>query len=200
VWTLTSMPSVCIYCVLLMPRHISFTVTVLLHYYIHNRLQTCQIYWIAFSLSRGLTVECLMDLSFYYTAIARLVTCETQVSQTVGRDQTSLGFGRSWCNMHRSDIGQTLMVNHNISWTETKIDSVNLQIRCIPTYCTLCLIYYSHMFQLSCSHLQGVHRKQSKLCMHQLNTVQCLMHMKICCCIQNFSADTKKILGCKKNY
>jgi len=57
------------------------------------------------------------------------------------------------------------------------------------------------MFQLTCSHLQGVHRKQSKLFMHQMNTPysDCLMHMQICCCIQNFSADLKtKKLGCKK--
>jgi len=68
-----------------------------------------------------------MDLSFYHTAIARLVKCGTQVSQTVGRDQTSLVFGKSGCHMHRSDIGQAVMVNHNISLIETKIDSDNIQ-------------------------------------------------------------------------
>lgn len=74
-----------------------------------------------------------MDLSFYHTAIARLVKCGTQVSQTVGRDQTSLVFGKSGWPMHRSDIGQALMVNHDISSIETKIDSVNVQLRFILT-------------------------------------------------------------------
>jgi len=74
-----------------------------------------------------------MDLSFYHTAIARLVKCGTQVSQTLGRDQTSLVFGKSGSHMHRSDIGQALMVNHNISSMETKINSVNIQIRFIST-------------------------------------------------------------------
>jgi len=66
--------------------------------------------------------ECLMDLSFYHTAIARLVKCGTQVSQTVGRDLTPLVFGKGGWHMHRSDNGQALMVNHNISSIETKID------------------------------------------------------------------------------
>jgi hypothetical protein len=55
-----------------------------------------------------------MDLSFYHTAIASLVKGETQVSQTVGRDQTTLGLAA----VDRSDIGQTLMVNDNISWID----------------------------------------------------------------------------------
>ena len=74
-----------------------------------------------------------MDVSCYHTAIARLVKCGTQVSQTVGRDQISLVLGKSGWHMHRSDNGQSLVVHHNISLIETKIDSVNIQLRFIPT-------------------------------------------------------------------
>jgi len=50
--------------------------------------------------------------------------------------------------MHRSDNGQALMVNHNISSIETKIDYVNIQLRFIPTLHTqyhMCItpVYFS---------------------------------------------------------
>ena len=111
-----------------------------------------------------------MDLSFYHTAVARNVKCGTQVSQTVGKDQTSLGYGRSGWHMHRSDIGQALMVNHTIRWIETKIDSVNVQVRFIPAYCTLCMICVLLQYVSANMQRSSGSTRQSKLCMHRMNT------------------------------